>query len=93
MAIREAKVLNKISLDKIYDSLFTYEQEVNEIKIEEKKEAIDKKKPSFEYEFTLRRNKWIILWGWRRWNDHCVQKIQETSSSKRSMNGKKKLQL
>ena len=44
MAIREAKDLNKISLDEIRDSLFTYEQKVNEIEKEEKKEAIDKKK-------------------------------------------------
>ena len=44
MAIREVKNLNKISLDEICGSLLTYEQEVNEIEKEEKKEAIDKKK-------------------------------------------------
>ena len=44
VAIREAKDLNKISLDEICGSLLTYEQEVNEIKKEEKQEAIDKKK-------------------------------------------------
>ena len=44
VAIRESKDFNKISLDEIYGSLLTYEQEVNEIEKEEKKEAIDKKK-------------------------------------------------
>ena len=32
VAIKEAKDLNKISLDEICDSLLTYEQEVNETK-------------------------------------------------------------
>ena len=35
MAIRKAKDLNKISLDKICDSLLTYKQEMNEIEEEE----------------------------------------------------------
>ena len=37
VAIREANDLNKISLDEICGSLFTYEQEVNQIDEEEKK--------------------------------------------------------
>ena len=36
--------LNKISLDEIYRSLLTYEQEVNQIDEKEKKEVIEKKK-------------------------------------------------
>ena len=44
VAIREAKDLNKISLDEICGSLFTYEQEVNQIDEEEKKELVEKKK-------------------------------------------------
>ena len=44
VAIREAKDLNKISLDEIYDSLLSYEQEVNQIDEEEKKELVEKKK-------------------------------------------------
>ena len=44
VAIREAKDLNKISLDEICGSFLTYEQEVNEIKEEERKEVVDKKK-------------------------------------------------
>ena len=44
VAIRKAKDLNKISLDEIYDSLFTYEQEVNQIDEEEKKEVVEKRK-------------------------------------------------
>ena len=44
VAIREAKDLNKISLDEIYGSLLTYEQVVNQIEEEEKKEVADKKK-------------------------------------------------
>ena len=43
MAIREAKDLNKISLDEICVSLLTYEQEVNQMEKEKKKEAVDKK--------------------------------------------------
>ena len=43
-AIREAKDLNKISLDEICGSLLTYEQEVNQIDEEEKKEFVEKKK-------------------------------------------------
>ena len=42
--IREAKGLNKISLDEIYGSLLTYEQEVNQIDKEKKKEVVEKKK-------------------------------------------------
>ena len=44
VSIREAKDLNKISLDEICDSLFPYEQEVNQIVKEEKNEVIEKKK-------------------------------------------------
>ena len=45
VAIREAKDLNKISLDEICDSLLTYEQEINQIDDEEeKKELVEKKK-------------------------------------------------
>ena len=44
VAIREAKDLNKISLDKICGSLLTYEQEVNQIDEEKKKEVVEKKK-------------------------------------------------
>ena len=44
VAIREAKDLNKISLDEICGSLLTYEQEVNQIDEEENKELIEKKK-------------------------------------------------
>ena len=44
VAIREAKDLNKISLDEICGSLLTYEREVNQIDEEEKKEVIKKKK-------------------------------------------------
>ena len=44
VAIRETKDLNKISLDEICGSLLTYEQEVNQIDEEEKKELVEKKK-------------------------------------------------
>ena len=44
IAIREAKNLNKISLDKICGSLLTYEQEVNQFDEEDKKEMVEKKK-------------------------------------------------
>ena len=44
IAIREAKDLNKISLDEIYGSFLTYEQEVNQIDEEEMKELVKKKK-------------------------------------------------
>ena len=44
VAIREAKALNKISLDEICGSLLTYEQEVNQIDEKEKKELVEKKK-------------------------------------------------
>ena len=44
VAIREAKDLNKISLDEICGSFLTYEQEVNQIDEEEKKELVEKKK-------------------------------------------------
>ena len=44
VAIREAKDLNKISLNEICDSLLTYEQEVNQIDEKEKKELVEKKK-------------------------------------------------
>ena len=44
VAIREAKDLNKISLDEICGSLLTYEQEVNQIDEEEKNELVEKKK-------------------------------------------------
>ena len=43
VAIRETKDLNKISLDELYGSLLTYEQEVNQFD-EEKKEIVEKKK-------------------------------------------------
>ena len=43
VAIREAKDLNKISLDEICGSFLTYEQEVNQIDEEEKKK-LEKKK-------------------------------------------------
>ena len=36
--------MNKISLDEIYSSLLTYEQEVNQIDEEKKKELVEKKK-------------------------------------------------
>ena len=42
--IHEVKDLNKISLDEIGGSLFTYEHEVNQIDEEEKKNVIEKKK-------------------------------------------------
>ena len=41
MAIREAKDLNKISLDEICGSLLIYEQEVNEI---EKKKLLTRRR-------------------------------------------------
>ena len=44
VAIRETKDLNKISLDEICNSLLTYEQKVNQIDEEEKKEVVEKKK-------------------------------------------------
>ena len=44
VAIREAKDLNKISLDEIWGSFLTYEQEVNQIDEEENKELVEKKK-------------------------------------------------
>ena len=44
VAIREAKDLNKISLDEICGSLLTYEQKVNQIDEEEKKEFVEKTK-------------------------------------------------
>ena len=44
MAIREAKTLNKISLDEIYGSLLIYEQKVNQMKEKEKKKVVGKKK-------------------------------------------------
>ena len=44
VAIREANDLNKILLDEICGSFLTYEQEVNQIDEEEKKELVDKKK-------------------------------------------------
>ena len=44
VAIQKAKNLNKILLDEICGSLLTYEQEVNQIDEEEKKEVIEKKK-------------------------------------------------
>ena len=44
VAIREAKNLNKISLDEIYGSFLTYEQKVNQIDEEKKKELVEKKK-------------------------------------------------
>ena len=43
VTIREAKDLKKISLDEICSSLLTYEQEVNQIDEEEKKELVEKK--------------------------------------------------
>ena len=43
-AIQEAKNLNKVSLDEIYGSLLTYEQEVNQIDEEEKLEVVEKEK-------------------------------------------------
>ena len=44
IAIREAKDLNKISLDEICGSLLTYKQEVNQFDEEDKKEMMEKKK-------------------------------------------------
>ena len=44
VAIREAKDLNKISLDEICGSFLTYKQKVNQIDEEEKKELVEKKK-------------------------------------------------
>ena len=44
ISIREAKDLNKISLDEICDSLLTYEQEVNQFDEEVMKEIVEKKK-------------------------------------------------
>ena len=43
MAIREAKDLNKISLNEICGSFLTYKQEANQME-EEKNEDVDKKK-------------------------------------------------
>ena len=40
VAIREAKDLNKISLDEICGSLLTYEQNVNEIEKEKEKKKL-----------------------------------------------------
>ena len=44
VAIKKAKDLNKISLDEICGSLFTYEQEVNEMEEEKQTKVVDKKK-------------------------------------------------
>ena len=44
VVIREAKYLNKISLDEICGYLFTYKQEMNQMEEKEKKVAVDKKK-------------------------------------------------
>ena len=44
VAIKEAKDLNKISLDEICGSFLIYEQEVNQIDEEEKKKVVEKKK-------------------------------------------------
>ena len=44
VTIRKAKDLNKISLDEIYGSFLTYEQEVNQIDEEEKKKVSEKEK-------------------------------------------------
>ena len=44
IAIQEAIVLDKISLDEICGSLLTYEQEVNQIYKEEKMEVVEMKK-------------------------------------------------
>ena len=44
IAIREAKDLNKISLDEICGSLLTYEQDVNQFDEKEKKGIVEKKK-------------------------------------------------
>ena len=44
VAIRETKDLNKISLDEICDSLFTYKQEVIQIDKKEKKKVVEKNK-------------------------------------------------
>ena len=44
IAIREAKDLNKISLNEICGSLLTYEQKVNQFDEEDKKEMVEKKK-------------------------------------------------
>ena len=52
VAIREAKDLNKISLDESCGSLLTYEQEVNQIDKEEKKELVEKKRHSIEDKFS-----------------------------------------
>ena len=41
VTIREAKDLNKISLDEICNSLLTYEQEVNQIDEKENKELVE----------------------------------------------------
>ena len=49
IAIQEAKNLNKVSFDEICGSLFTYEQEVNQIDEEEKLKVVEKKERlSFE---------------------------------------------
>ena len=53
VAIKEAKDLNKISLDEICGSLLRYEQDVNQIKKAEKKEIVEKKKrSSFKNKFS-----------------------------------------
>ena len=44
IAIQEAKNLNKVSLEEIYGSLLTDEQEVNQIYEEEKLEVVEKEK-------------------------------------------------
>ena len=44
VVIREAKDLNKISLDEICGSVLTYEQEVNQTDEEEKNKLVEKKK-------------------------------------------------
>ena len=51
IAIREAKDLNKISLDEICGSLLTYKQEVNQFDEEDKKEMVGKKKLSIKNKF------------------------------------------
>ena len=72
VAIREAKDLNKISLDEICGSLLTYEQEVNQIDEKEKKELVEKKKGialkiSFEVKNIMKTHVKMRMLKWLCW--------------------------
>ena len=91
IAILEAKDLNKISLVEICGSLFTYEQEVNQIDEEEKMKVVEKKeRPSLKNELKGRENVLYFLWRWRGWNNHDSKKTSLALFSTRSKIGSKK---